>query len=99
MKQKLPDKCDMCGKEITSETQYTSQWFQGKSTFSSPRIRAKKTMDTCHPCFLEICKIGYKPEWIKEIKNPQYKKGSTVPEEKPYYIEVIEPDPQTKIEA
>ena len=23
----------------------------------------------CHPCFLEICKNGYKPDWSTLVKN------------------------------
>ena len=97
-KQKLPDICNFCAKEIKSQTQYISEWFQGKSTFSDPRIRLKERLDCCHECFLNICKTGLKPTWIKEHKNPQWVAGSKKADEK-YFIQVQEPDPQQTIEA
>ena len=89
-RQKLPDKCDLCGKEITSEMQYCSEWYQGRSTFQSPRTRLKELLDCCHPCFIEICKNELKPTWIKENKNPQYVAGSKEASKK-YWIPVVEP--------
>ena len=87
-KQRLPDICNFCAKEINSETQYISEWFQGKSTFSDPRIRLKEKLDCCHNCFLEMLKVcKLKPTWVKEMKNPQYVKGSTIPEQKAYWLE------------
>ena len=97
-RQKLPDKCDLCGKEIASEMQYVMEAYQGKNTFGDLRIRAKSKLDVCHPCWLEICKNGYKPNFIKELKNPQYKAGSKLAEEK-YYIPYPESDTQEKIVA
>ena len=94
MKQRLPDVCDFCGKEIKSELQYASEWFQGKSTFGENRIRAKIKADCCHPCFVEICKTGYKPTWIKEHRNPQYVAGSKKAAEK-YFVAVEETEQQT----
>ena len=44
-KQKLPDICNFCSKTIYSEMQYSSEWFQGKTTFSDPRIRLKSSID------------------------------------------------------
>ena len=85
-RQKLPDVCNFCGKDIDSEMQYVSEWFQGRSSFGEKRVRLKEKLDACHKCFLEICENGLKPTWIKEQKNPQYVKGSTVAEEKPYWL-------------
>jgi len=90
-KQKLPDICNFCGKEIKSETQYISQWFQGKSTFGETRIRMKELLDCCHECFLNICKTGLKPNFVKEQRNPQWVSGSKKAAEK-YFIEVQEPE-------
>ncbi len=98
-KQKLPDTCDFCGKSIDSEMQYASEWFQGKTTFSDPRIRLKERLDCCHKCFLEVCTNGLKPTWIKEQKNPNYVAGSKKGSGKEYYILVQEPNPQQKIET
>ena len=97
-RQKLPDKCDLCGKEISSEMQYVMEAFQGKNTFGDIRVRAKTRLDVCHPCWLEICKNGYQPNFIKELKNPQYRAGSKLAAEK-YYIPYPEIDPQEKIAA
>ena len=97
-RQKLPDKCDLCGKEISSETQYVMEAYQGKNTFGDIRIRAKSKLDVCHPCWLEICKNGYMPNFVKELKNPQYKAGSKLAAEK-YYIPYPEIEPQSTIDA
>ncbi len=79
MKQKLPDICDLCAKDIDSEMQYVFDVTQGKSNwFNSAGIKivAKGVIDCCHACFLNICKNGYKPKWVKEQKNPQWVPGS-----------------------
>ncbi len=85
-RQSLPDLCNFCGQEIKTEMQYTSEWFQGKSSFSDPRVRLKERLDCCQVCFLNVCKHNFKPTWIKEARNPNWVQGSKKPEEK-YYIE------------
>lgn len=85
-KQRLPDICNFCKKEIDSEMQYASEWFQGKTTFSDPRIRLKQKLDCCQKCFLDICKNSdEKMIWVKEMKNPQWVAGSKKADEK-YFI-------------
>ena len=98
-KPKVPYTCDFCAKEISSEKQYVLEAFEGKSSFSDPRIRAKSKLDCCHKCFLNICENGLKPTWIKEQKNPNYVAGSKKGSGKEYYILVQEPNPQQKIET
>ncbi len=98
-RQKLPDNCDFCGKEISSAMQYTSEWFQGRGTFSDPRTRLKEKLDCCHSCFLEVCKNGLKPTWIKEHKNPNHIAGAKKGSGHEYFIAVIEPDLQQKISS
>lgn len=93
-KQKLPDICNFCGKEIDSQMQYVSEWFQGRSSFSDPRTRLKEKLDCCQKCFIEMCKIGkLEPTWIKEQKNPQWIAGSKKAEER-YFIQVQDPELQ-----
>ena len=93
-RQKLPDNCDFCGKEIQIESnQYVLELFQGRSTFGNQRIRAKNKCDMCHKCFLDMAKIGYKPDFIKEQKNPQWVSGSKLASEK-YFIAVEDPPTQ-----
>ena len=96
-RQKLPDLCNFCGDEIKEGKQYVSEWFEGKSTFSDPRVRAKNKMDSCHKCFLQICERGYAPEWIHEMKNENFKSGSKKASEK-YFIPVPDPTTQEKLE-
>ena len=96
MRQILPDICNFCGKDISSEIQYSSEWFQGRSSFGQNRIRLKERIDCCHTSFMEVCKNGLKPTWIKEAKNPQYRPGSKLASEK-YYIPTVEPEVQQKI--
>ena len=91
-RQKLPDICNFCGKSIESEKQYVSEWFEGRSTFGNERTRAKSHMDCCHKCFTEICSNGYKPNFIAEIKNPNYVAGSKEASKK-YFI----PKPETDV--
>ena len=98
-RQKLPDICDFCAKEIDSETQYTLEAFQGKSTFGDIRIKDFNKLDCCHKCWLEICTNGHKPKLVKEQKNPGWVPGSKKANEK-YYVPVIEPEiKQEKITA
>ncbi len=86
-RQKLPDICNFCGKSITSETQYVLELTQGRSTMPQIRIRANSYLDMCHPCFMEVAKNGYEPQFIKEQRNPQYRPGSKLASEK-YYIPI-----------
>lgn len=92
-KKRLPDVCDLCGKDIESEKQYVSEWFEGRSTFGDERSRAKNKVDCCHKCFLAICEHGYAPEWIHEIKNVNFISGSKKANDKFF---IPKPDPSTQ---
>jgi len=84
-RQTLPDICDLCAKEITSESQYVFEPYQGKKTFAD-EITKGKLIDCCHKCFIGITKNGYKPQWETKTKNPNYVAGSKVAEEKYWLI-------------
>ena len=77
-RQKKPDLCDLCGKEIASETQYMFRVSE-KHPWGSALVTEGANMDVCHPCFLEICKQGYKPKWKYLQKNPAWIKGGKEP--------------------
>lgn len=83
-RQTLPEVCDLCAKDIKSGQQYVFEVFQGKKTFADELTKGK-TMDCCHTCFMKACKNGYKPDWKYQVKNPNYKPGSKVANEK-YWI-------------
>ena len=70
-RQKLPDVCDLCGKDIENQSQYLFEVYEGKSSFGQERSHGRN-MDCCHKCFLQVCAQGYKPEWKHEYKNPNY---------------------------
>ena len=92
-RQKKPDLCDICGKEITSETQYVFKVSQ-KHPWGSALITEAQSIDCCHPCFTDICKQGYKPNWKYLQKNPAWVKGGTAP----WTVERnMEPTPQQEV--
>ena len=98
-RQVLPDVCDICGKEINSEMQYSFDVFQGKTTFGDEIVQGKK-MDCCQPCFIKIAKNGYKPNWIYKTKNQNYVAGSKKSDEKYWVIktqEEVELEKQRKL--
>jgi len=35
----------------------------------------------CQPCFLDICKNGYKPDWTTLKKNPETQKWEPIDEQ------------------
>jgi len=76
----------MCGKEITSESQYVFEPYQGKKTFADEIVKGK-LIDCCQSCFLKITKNGYKPQWEKKRKNPNYVAGSKVAGERYWIVE------------
>ena len=79
---KIPDRCDICGLDIKSETQYMFEVYQGRSSFGKERVKGSN-MDCCHKCFLDIAKQGYEPNWKHSIKNPIYVKGG----KEPYWLD------------
>ncbi len=78
---KTPRICDACGKDIVSEIQYKlqiSQRSQKRGTF----VKANNDADFCHPCFMELAKNGYKPDWITLTLDPDTKKWAQVEQQK-----------------
>ena len=69
-KQKLPPICDLCNKEITSESQY-KMTFQPKSFVKGSWYKGHDG-DCCHKCFVEICSRGFKPTFIKMMADPAW---------------------------
>ena len=72
----VPRTCDLCAKDITSEKKYRFQVTERttKGDYSEATIvKCKNDADMCHPCFLEMCNNGYKPNWIKVVKNDEGK--------------------------
>ena len=96
-RQKLPDVCNFCAKDISSEMQYCMEIIQGRSLMPQIRTKAKNLADMCQDCFMNIAKLGYEPKWFKEQRNPQYKAGSKLATEK-YYIPVDNPPTAPKQE-
>lgn len=67
-RQQLPAVCDFCAKNVTSEMQYRldiNQKGSGKGQF----VKCSNSADMCHDCFIEVCSNGFKPKWIKLVKN------------------------------
>lgn len=80
-RQVLPDVCDTCGKEIKSGAQYSLQYSQKTPKGESKKgvfIKANNPADQCHKCFTEMCKNGYKPNWVTLKKNEQSGKWEEV---------------------
>ena len=42
---------------------------------------SQKGADMCHPCFLEVCKTGFKPVWKTRKLNDETGKWDEVEEE------------------
>ncbi len=87
-RQKHPDKCDFCNLDIeVGKVQYSLEIKMNDGTTSfNEQVRAKNRLDMCNPCYIErIAKGGYQPDWIREIKNENYKAGSKKANEK-YFI-------------
>ena len=76
-----PKFCDSCGLEIASEEKYKIQ-FTKAGTKQGEFIKSMTKGDMCHPCFLLVCKNGYKPQWVTMMKTQS---GSWV--EKPPVIQ------------
>ncbi len=70
-RQSLPDVCNNCAKEITGMA-YTVQYTQNlpkEDRVKGEFVKTNDKADQCHACFLEVCKTGYKPNWIKMVKR------------------------------
>ena len=78
-RQKQPIICDSCAKEISSQMRYSLQFNQTNAEKPSSKgsfITSSSKADMCHPCFLEVCKNGYKPKWVRKVKNEDTGKWS-----------------------
>ena len=78
----VPRTCDLCGKDVTSEKKYRAQINErtSKGDYSEATIvKCKNDADMCHGCFLEICKNGYEPKWVKIVKNDEGRSPSWLP--------------------
>jgi len=63
--------CDFCGKKIPVDSQEYTVQFSQKGAGRGKFVKAQNKADVCHACFLEICKTGYKPNWIVLKKNDE----------------------------
>ena len=78
-RQRQPIICDFCGKEIESQMRYSLQFNQTNTEKPSAKgsfITSSSKADMCHPCFLEVCKNGYKPKWVRKVKDENTGKWS-----------------------
>ena len=78
-RQKQPIICDIDGKEISSAMKYSLQVNQTNTEKPSTKgsfVTSTTKLDICHACFLEICKNGYKPKWVKKVKDENTGKWS-----------------------
>ena len=59
-KNRTPDTCDFCAKQITSEKQYSMQLTVRSTTRTKGRfIKLSKNADCCQGCYLSMRKNGY----------------------------------------
>ena len=77
---KIQNICDFCGKEIAIDAQEYSVEFGQKNVGRGKFVKAKGA-DMCHPCFLEVCKTGFKPVWKTRKLNDETGKWDEVEEE------------------
>jgi len=78
-RQKQPIICDSCAKEISSQMRYSLQFNQTNAEKPSSKgsfITSSSKADMCHPCFLQICTNGYKPKWVRKVKDENTGKWS-----------------------
>jgi len=68
-KKYLPPVCDVCAQDITTEMKYRFDISQSNGVKGS-FVKCDNSADMCHNCFIKICTNGFKPKWIKGIKNP-----------------------------
>ena len=87
-RQKHPDRCDFCSIDIElGSNQYLLEIKLNDGTTSfNEQVRGQNRIDMCSACFIErLGKSGYEPNWIREVKNENYKAGSKKADEK-YFI-------------
>ena len=71
--------CDFCAKEITSIMRYTCQFNQVDTEKSTKGqfVTCENKADMCHACFVEVCENGFKPNWVKKVKDENTAKWNT----------------------
>tara|TARA_R110002020_G_scaffold474831_2_gene707670 strand:- start:87 stop:362 length:276 start_codon:yes stop_codon:yes gene_type:complete len=78
-RKRQPITCDFCAKEIESQMRYTAQFNQTNTEKPSEKgsfITSSSKADMCHACLIEIAKNGYKPKWVKKVKDENTGKWS-----------------------
>lgn len=76
--------CDGCGKKCKEGSQvYKLQLSQRahEDSIKGVFIKANNDADLCNTCFLNMCKNGYKPNWVKLQKNEQTGKWTEIDEQ------------------
>ena len=64
----IPAVCDLCAQDITSEMKYGFDIAQ-KNGIKGTFVKCSNSADMCHSCFIKICTNGFKPNWIKGVKD------------------------------
>ena len=68
--QRLPSICDFCAQEIVSEMKYRLDINQkSKVSMKGQFVKCSNSADMCHPCFIKVCTNGFKPKWVKLVKD------------------------------
>jgi hypothetical protein len=68
--QRLPSICDFCAQEIVSEMRYRLDINQkSKVSIKGQFVKCSNSADMCHTCFMEVCTNGFKPKWVKLVKD------------------------------
>jgi len=78
---KIQNICDFCGKDIAIDAQEYTAEFSQKGAGRGKFVKATPKADVCHPCFLEVCKTGFKPVWQTWKKNDESNKWEPVEDE------------------
>ena len=74
-KNKIPDTCDLCSKQITSEKQYSLQMTVKTTTRTKGRfIKLSKNADCCQKCYLNMRANGYDGLEVIMQQDPDTKK-------------------------
>ena len=68
--QRLPSICDFCAQEIVSKMRYRLDINQkSKVSIKGQFVKCSNSADMCHPCFMKVCTNGFKPKWVKLVKD------------------------------
>jgi hypothetical protein len=63
-----PAICDFCAKDILTEMQYRLDINQ-RGSIRGQFIKCSNSADMCHDCFIQVCSNGFKPKWVKLVKQ------------------------------